>query len=172
MTRGDVFVLGIILGVTGLYFGHTVWRRWLRKWQFKGAKRSEEEAANLLERQGFQIVSRQPTASSLVYINGKPRTTTIRADFIVKKGWRKYVVEVKSGHTHSRLTARTRRQLLEYQLAFRANSILLVNMNKKTWQEISFCWPLNRDNILLIAALGIIIITLGGIIIYLLGRGI
>ncbi len=71
MTRGDVLVLGIIIGALGLYWIHTLWQRWLRKRRFVGAKRSEERAAVLLEQKGFRIVRRQPTAPSSVYINGK-----------------------------------------------------------------------------------------------------
>ncbi|HKM39716.1 MAG TPA: hypothetical protein VJ036_05545 [bacterium] len=168
MTQGDVFILGLIVGITGLYFAHTQGQRWLRKRRLAGAKRSEERAAELLEQQGFRIICHQPTGSSLAYVDGKARTTTIRADFIAKRGWRKYVVEVKSGRTAPRLNARTRRQLLEYQLAFRAHSILLVDMNTKTWREVSFRWPRTWG---VIFATFIIATILSGTIVHILGRG-
>ena len=161
----------MILGVICLYFAHGAWQRWLRRRRFRGAKRSEQKAAQLLERDGFKIISRQPTASSLTYIDGKPHTTTIRADFKAKKGWRTYVVEVKSGRTATRLNAKTRRQLLEYQLAFRVNSILLVDMNKKKWREISFRWPSGRTNMLSTAMAVIVAFILGGAVAYVLCKG-
>ncbi|NLJ81451.1 MAG: hypothetical protein GX335_10590 [Firmicutes bacterium] len=169
MTRGDVFILGLILGMVSLYFGHTLGQRWLRKRRLAGAKRSEEEAAKLLEQQGFRIICRQPAATSRVYVDGKERTTTIRADFIIKRGWRKYVVEVKSGRTAPRLNARTRRQLLEYQLAFRAHSILLVDMRTRTWREVAFRWPLPWGALFSTFTVAAI---LGGAIVYVFGRGI
>jgi Holliday junction resolvase len=141
VTRGDILILGIIIGAIvslRLY----VWRqRWLLRHRFRGAKRSEEKAADFLREQGFKVVNRQPAANSLAYINGKEHTTTIRADFIARKGWRTYVVEVKSGRTAPKLYARTRRQLLEYQLAFQPYGIILVDMNKKTYREVSFRTP-------------------------------
>lgn len=171
MTRGDVFILGIILGGASLYLICTLWQRWLRKRRFVGAKRSEEKAANLLEQQGFHIVCRQPKASSLAYVNGMARTTTIRADFIARKGWRRYVVEVKSGRTASRLNARTRRQLLEYQLAFQPDSILLVDMSKNNYREISFRRPIHWRSLLPTVTACAIAFVLGGTTVYILGKG-
>jgi len=171
VTRGDVLVLGIIIGALGLYWIHTLWQRWLRKRRFVGAKRSEERAAVLLEQKGFRIVRRQPTAPSSVYINGKAHTTTIRADFLARKGWHTYVVEVKSGRTASRLSARTRRQLLEYQLAFQPDGILLVDMSNKNYKEVSFRPPINWRSLLPVALACIVAFLLGGTAVYILSKG-
>lgn len=171
MTRGDVLVLGIIIGVAGLHLTYTLWQRWIRKRRLIGAKRSEEKAAILLEQKGFHIIRCQPTAASLAYVNGKLHTTTIRADFLARKGWRTFVVEVKSGRTASRLSARTRRQLLEYQLAFQPDGILLVDMSSKNFREVSFRPPFYWRNLFPAVAASGIAFLLGGAVVYIFGKG-
>lgn len=171
MTRGDILVLGIIIGATGLYWSYKLWLRWLRKRRFVEAKRSEKQAANLLEQKGFNIIRYQPTAASLAYVNGKAHTTTIRADFLARKGWRTYVVEVKSGRTAGRLNARTRRQLLEYQFAFQPDRILLVDMNNKSFKQVSFRPPVHWHKVVQAVAVFVIAFILGGTMIYILGKG-
>lgn len=171
MTRGDAIVLGIIIGAAGLYWVYHRWQRWLLRRRFLGAKRSEEKAADFLEQQGFTVIDRQPTATSLAYVNGKACTTTIRADLLARKGWRTYVVEVKTGRTAPKLRANTRRQLLEYQLAFQPDGILLVDMSNKKYREISFRPPFNwrLGWPTLVACL--IAFLLGGGAVYILGKG-
>ncbi|NLG86805.1 MAG: hypothetical protein GX489_06275 [Firmicutes bacterium] len=171
MTSGDILVLGVIIGAAAFYWIYTTWQRWILRRRFRGAKRSEEKAADFLKQQGFTVIARQPTATSLAYINGKAHTTTIRADFLARKGWRTYVVEVKTGRTAPKLRARTRRQLLEYQLAFQPDGILLVDMSNKTYREVSFRPPLNYRLGWGIVVVFMLAFFLGGTVVYILGKG-
>ena len=54
--------------------------------------------------------------------------TLLRADLLVTRNGRRYVAEVKTGRTAPRLDcAATRRQLLEYRIAFGVDGVLLVD---------------------------------------------
>ena len=63
----------------------------------------------------------------------------IRADFIVTKGGKKFVIEVKSGEkAPDPKTPATRRQLLEYAHAYQADGVLLADMTDVVLREIEF----------------------------------
>jgi hypothetical protein len=61
---------------------------------------------------------------------------------LVRRGGGRYVVEVKSGAVAPRVqTPGTRRQLLEYQLAFDVDGILLFDADRRELHEVSFPSP-------------------------------
>ena len=64
--------------------------------------------------------------------------TIITADYLVEKDGRKAIVEVKTGK-ESRATHRhTRRQLLEYRIAFSVDAIYLYDAERERLHEIDF----------------------------------
>jgi hypothetical protein len=74
-----------------------------------------------------------------VTIDGEDESWLVRADFIVDREGRRYVAEAKGGETSASLaTAATRRQLLEYTLAFDTDGVLLVDAARGAIHTVSF----------------------------------
>lgn len=139
MTRSDVFILGLLLGGLVLFFLFRFWRSYTAKKHLKRARKGEAQAIKFLEDRGYTITGIQERKTIITWINGSPRRNQLTADLIAKKRGRTYLAEVKTGKKASRpLLASTRRQLLEYFLAFRPYGILLVDMEKKALHEIAF----------------------------------
>lgn len=83
--------------------------------RFNRARRAEKSAESLLRRHGYSVLAQQPVAHSRVQVGDKVISTPIRADYLVRRGLRCYVVEVKSGKIAPNPQFRnTRRQLREY----------------------------------------------------------
>jgi hypothetical protein len=106
-------------------------RTWRGSWRARRraarAGAGESEAAALLRRAGFRIVAVQARTRWAPLIDGVPHETELRADYLVEAGGELLVAEVKTGDVAPKLsTAATRRQLLEYHVAFAADGVLLV----------------------------------------------
>lgn len=108
---------------------------WLRRWRgsVRARRRAaragagEERAAALLEAAGFRIVARQARVAWAPRLDGEPLELELRADYLVEAAGERLVAEVKTGDAAPRLdTAATRRQLLEYSIAFAVDGVLLV----------------------------------------------
>ena len=150
MRRVDVRVLALVALVGALCA--LVLARWMRAlrgtWRAKRrAKRAgggEEDAAVLLRRAGFKIVARQARTWWTPMIDGEPHETEVRADYLVEAEGELLVAEVKTGEEAPQLTtAATRRQLLEYYVAFEADGVLLVCPEAGAIHRVEF--PMRRD---------------------------
>jgi len=152
MTR-DALVLAI--AVLGGALVALVLARWLRGW--RGSRRArvraaragagEDGAAAMLREAGFTIVARQARTWWAPVVDGVPHEVELRADYLVEADGELLVAEVKTGDEAPRFsTAATRRQLLEYQVAFAvaygADGVLLVCPELGTIHRVAF--PLNR----------------------------
>lgn len=105
----------------------------------KLAQRAESRAEGLLIRAGYRIEARQVIGTWPMQIDGDRVDAGLRVDLLVRRGRRRYVAEVKSGPVGSRPTdPNTRRQLLEYRLAFRVDGVLLVDMHRRRIVEVEF----------------------------------
>lgn len=97
------------------------------------AVRGEAGAQALLERAGYAVVARQVPGSWTVCVDGRPATFGLRADYLVARGGRRYIAEVKTGRLAPRLShGPTRRQLLEYGAAFDVQGVILVDADVET----------------------------------------
>jgi len=117
--------------------------RWWRGVQSRGrnrvAARGERTAETILERAGFRIVARQAMATWSMAIDGVEVEVDVRADLLVRRRGRTYVAEVKTGElAPDPRHPPTRRQLLEYSLAFGADEVLLVDVPAETIKAIAF----------------------------------
>jgi hypothetical protein len=106
--------------------------RWLvrlrMRRQARRALAAESWAAHLLKDAGYDVVGAQVRGSYELSIDDEPVTIVLRADYVVTRRGRRFVAEVKSGELAPSLeTAATRRQLLEYRLAFDVDGVLLVD---------------------------------------------
>lgn len=105
----------------------------------KTAGAAEDAAITFLERCGFKLEDVQARTTWPVHVDGERVDVEIIADLIVSKKRRRYIAEVKSTTRVARIQfGPTRRQLLEYRLAFGIDSILLVDMEKLEISEIEF----------------------------------
>ncbi len=108
-------------------------RRWAR------AAAGEVEAEDLLAERGFAVLDRQAGLVWSIECDGEPHPVELRADLLVERDGRRYVAEVKTGATAPLLTnAATRRQLLEYCVAYEVDSVLLVDIEAQAVREITF----------------------------------
>lgn len=124
-------------------------RRWSGSWRARRrairALAGEGDAAALLRRAGFRILATQARTSWAPLIDGEPHAVELRADYLVEADGEVLVAEVKTGDQAPRLaTAATRRQLLEYHVAFAADGVLLVCPERGSIHRIEFPAP-DRD---------------------------
>lgn len=102
----------------------------------------EDDAAVLLRDAGFTIVARQARVWWTPTVDGEPREMELRADYLVEGGGELLVAEVKTGEEAPKIeTAATRRQLLEYSVAFAADGVLLVCPERGTIHRVEFPIP-------------------------------
>lgn len=110
----------------------------------RGAE-GEVRAELLLRRLGYAIVARQAPLSYGVSVDGQPFSVQLRADFLVERNALRFVAEVKTGRLAPRLdTPATRRQLLEYRVAFDAAGVLLVDVDAGRVHTVEFPLPGKR----------------------------
>lgn len=106
------------------------------------ALKGEHDAERLLERQGFAIEARQAPAELELRVDGASVQVGVRADLIVRRRGERFVAEVKTGKLAPRIQhAATRRQLLEYTLAFDVDGVLLVDAEAGLVQRVEFPTP-------------------------------
>src|SRR5439155_8843737 len=92
-----------------------------------------------LVRAGYRIVGTQVRVEWAPLVDGEPLATELRVDYLVERGGEQLVAEVKTGEEAPSLaTAATRRQLLEYHVAYAADGVLLVCPERGTIQRIEF----------------------------------
>lgn len=139
-------VLVAVAAMTTLYalfvfLGRTR-RRFQRQLSFSTARRGEKEARALLSARGFTVLGEQVSTSYAIEVDGQRVDVSVFADYLVERGGRRYVAEVKTGEQAPKIETRaTRRQLLEYHVAFDAAGVLLVDMNAKAIREVVFPLP-------------------------------
>ena len=103
------------------------------------AARGEARAARWLQEQGYAVLGAQVVADHAVRIDDRTVTVSLRADYLVARGGARYVVEVKTGTLAPRIeTSATRRQMLEYRVAFDVDGILLVDGETGLVHEVTF----------------------------------
>jgi hypothetical protein len=120
-------------------------RRRLSRCRELGAA-GEARAEALLRDLGYTIVGRQVAVSYGVQIDGEPVSVGLRADYLVAHGPRRYVAEVKAGQLAPRIdTPATRRQLLEYRIAFDVDGVLLVDAESRRVRSVVFPLPAGAE---------------------------
>jgi len=99
----------------------------------------EARAARLLAEAGYAVLEEQCCIEWTFACDGEPVTVELRCDAVVARDGRRLVAEVKTGaQAPSLTTAATRRQLLEYAVAYRADGELLVDPEAGEIHEVDF----------------------------------
>jgi hypothetical protein len=116
------------------------WRRgFVARERGQTASQGERDAEELLSGLGFRVIDRQVSLHWSIECDGQPHPVDLRADMLVERGGQRYVAEVKTGLSAPSLRlAATRRQLLEYAIAYQVESVLLVDMAARTVREVRF----------------------------------
>jgi hypothetical protein len=119
------------------------WQRYARRRRAHArlarAGEGERRARAWLEELGFEIVGAQVAAEYTLKVDASDVPIAVRADYVVARGGAVYVAEVKTGALAPRVqTPATRRQLLEYAVAFDADGVLLVDAESGRVHEVAF----------------------------------
>jgi hypothetical protein len=132
---GGLLLAGVLLGAAAVQ-----WRARRRVGRHRRQGRAgEERALELLRRAGYRVLETEVTAAGELRVDGRPVEYRVRADAIVKRRFRRYVAEFKSGTESAAVTNRaTRRQLLEYALLFDVAGVLLVDANAGRVHRVEF----------------------------------
>jgi hypothetical protein len=152
MSREALVLLAVALGGALVALVLARWARSARgslraRRRARRAGSGEEDAAAMLTRAGFTIVARQARMWWSPTVDGEPVETELRADYLVEDdAGELFVAEVKTGAEAPQLTtAATRRQLLEYQVAFKlafgAGGVLLVCPELGAIHRVQFPLP-------------------------------
>lgn len=133
-----LFLLGCVLGAWFIrYILKKKKARSLRKISER-AKLGESEAAKLLRNKGYRIVEEQARMPVMMLLDAERYESYIKADYIVEKNRKRYLVEVKTGKQANPKLPNVRRQLFEYQNIFQTDGILFIDMNNYDIIEVSF----------------------------------
>jgi hypothetical protein len=112
-------------------------RRLLRR--MRRARQGELQAPRWLEELGYAVTGSQVASGYSVSIDGQQVAISVRADYLVERAGLRYVAEVKTGRAAPRIqTHATRRQLLEYRMAFAVDGVLLVDAETRRVHVVRF----------------------------------
>jgi len=152
-------------GLVTILLGHAAIRTWLRRRRIVRrvvrARQGESRARDLLEARGYSVVATQFGGSYRLLIDDEHLAIPLRADYLVTREGLRYVAEVKTGNYAPHLrTPATRRQLLEYRIAFDVDGVLLVDAEQERVHVV--CFPLGaRDSARHFSWLGWIAVAIG-----------
>lgn len=139
-------LIGAALAVCGLSIllagGIWVLRQLARHRRRQIAKRAlgaERLALELLRAEGFEVLETQVRQPWTVEHGDRRFDVQLRADAVVRRNGRRYVAEIKSTSLVADLKhGPTRRQLLEYAIAYGTDGVLLIDMHGEHVEEVTF----------------------------------
>jgi hypothetical protein len=140
--RQEHFILcfiGLLVGAYGWHRSSRWYQGMKTRRRFSRAHKKEAEAALILEGYGYRVLGAQVEGSIELTQDGAPLSASLRADYWVEKGGRSFIAEAKSGSKVINVLDRgTRRQLLEYLVAYEVDGVLLVNTEDRVVSEVCF----------------------------------
>ncbi|MBI5481065.1 MAG: hypothetical protein HY906_19565 [Deltaproteobacteria bacterium] len=98
----------------------------------------ERRGAALLQDAGWRVLDSHPPAALAVEVDGEPFAQPLEADYLCERDGRTLPAEVKTGQAADLGARATRRQLLEYAVAYRSGATLLVDADAGTVAEVRF----------------------------------
>lgn len=140
LLRAGVVLALALLSFVVLVFALRAWARRIRiRARSARAYAGEKEAAAMLRARGYAILKSQVAVEYPIEIDGETIAMGLRADYLVAKNGERFIAEVKTGSQATRIdTAATRRQLLEYEVAFDVDGVLLVDADAERVHTIAF----------------------------------
>lgn len=142
MDRAVLLGVALAAAVLALWLAAR-WRRWRGSVRAKRraarAGAGEQAAIALLEEEGYVIEARQARVVWAPLVDDEPVQLELRADYLVMRNGERFVAEVKTGEVAPSLhSAATRRQLLEYSVAFAVDGVILVCPERGEVHRIEF----------------------------------
>jgi hypothetical protein len=132
-------VVAVLLVVALLRWLAARGRSRVAKRRARVALAGEHRAEALLAAAGFVVEGRQVPHLWRIAVDDDVHEAALRCDFVVVRDGERWVAEVKTGEVAPRLaTAATRRQILEYQVAYAATGVALVDATLGTVTEVRF----------------------------------
>ena len=132
-----LIVLVVFLLLVGRWRGQKGHRRAVRRAARAGA--GEVAAEALLESEGYRVLDRQVRCLWWIEVDGEEEEVELRADLLVERDGERFIAEVKTGErAPDPAFPPTRRQLLEYRLAFDPYGVLLVDVEAGEIFEVDF----------------------------------
>jgi len=98
----------------------------------------ERRGRDLLEGAGWRVLDAHPPAELAVTVDGEDFGQPLAADYLCERDGRTLPAEVKTGQAADLGGRATRRQLLEYAVAYRSGATLLVDADAGTVEEVRF----------------------------------
>jgi len=133
-----IAVLVAVVQATAVWLGRFRRRRRMTL-RFERAAAGEERAPERLAEHGYRVLGAQVVAEHQVQVDDRVVVIALRADYLVEKRGARYVVEVKTGALAPRIeTSATRRQMLEYRVAFDVDGVVLVDAESGGVHEVTF----------------------------------
>jgi hypothetical protein len=106
--------------------------------RMRAAASAELLAEHYLTARGHQILDRQLTHRSTIWINDTPSDFDTRADLLVQMGPDRVLVEVKTGEAADPRSPATRRQLREYAAVYGVSVLYLFDADRQQLHRIDF----------------------------------
>lgn len=111
----------------------------LAKRRARHAVAAERRALPLLAAAGYEVEEIQPRRTFGFHVDGAREEVELRADLLVRRGCERLVADVKTGNVAPKIShAPTRRQLLEYRVAYEVDGVLLIDMVERRIHRIDF----------------------------------
>lgn len=159
-------VIAVLL-IAFLYQSYTIAKKKrAQRLRFKRGDKLEKEAAVFLKKRGYQVVAAQKVFYHTFQLDNTEQRAKLITDYIVKKGGKTYIVEVKSGKSAIMLSDKnTRRQLLEYDFVIPNDGVILLDMENKKLQLVEFAPRVQKANtwyykVVIIVACGAIFVPI------------
>jgi len=128
--------------------------------RFKRGAQKEEEARSFLIINGYKVIDEQFIAVHKYKVDREDKEVKLIVDYVVSKGGKTYLVEVKSGKSAIYIENKnTRRQILEYDYAIENDGIFLLDMENEEMHLIEFSPKENQSAIKNRRGMVIIILT-------------
>ena len=137
---GLILLLLLLAGVLAMGWWWSA-RKGQRRARARAARAGagESAAAALLVLHGYEIIDSQVRCLWWMQVDGEQEEVELRADLLVQRDGERFVAEVKTGAlAPDPAYPPTRRQLLEYSLAFAPYRVLLVDVEEEDIYEVSF----------------------------------
>ncbi len=160
LTTVDIIIICSFVALVCLYF---IVRQW--PVTHEQPRRIDIKAAEKLAEHGYRTSAKAVVKPIEFTIGHRQHRQQVKADLIVRRGLKKYVVEVNARDGSSVRNADIRRRLLEYQVAFGPDAIISFDVDRNRLRIIEIS---NRRRLLLF--LGMAAAVALGAVIYLLVR--
>lgn len=132
-------LLCVISGIAVLkwYLHYSMRKKMVRR--VRRAAEGEKNAQKYLRDHGFTILDEQVHIEKKISVDGTALPFTLRADFIVKKGGHRAVVDAKSGtEAADPANPDTRRRMFEYGCYYDVDEVYIYDDIKKCLKKIVF----------------------------------